>query len=426
MKKLAHGLMAALVFQATFAHANCLNESNKVRMMAAGDIIFHGALLQQAMTDKKGFESLWKPVQGLLNQADLRYGNLEGPAAEKINDRGQFDPAAIDGYDPAGNIYSPGTEGKSYTFNFHPDSVSALKDAGFQVLSLANNHSADRRKLGIDRTIELLNDLGLAGYGTKHSNGTAQWTQTVEKNGIRFGFVGCTYGVNSGTNLDQVLLCYQKGEPNPTVLDLIRTMSQQVDLVVFTPHWGAEYSFEADSKQKKMTNAVIASGARLILGSHPHVLQPIEVRQEAGRVQAIVAYSLGNWVTNQQPYDYKDQAKHMKFFSQRISMMMFLEIEKTNQGIVLNLPMLVPTYMAAKHETGFGGRALYPAYPELYEGNRSLKRKIETAQRYVEVGNPFDVSSDLKVDHYKNIRAEYLKYKVSSSRLANLFCEGVQ
>ncbi|MEN0059494.1 MAG: CapA family protein [Bdellovibrio sp.] len=403
----------------------CPSSLQRVRVMAVGDIIFHGALLQQAMNENKGgFAALWKPVQPLMDQADLLYGNLEGPAAEKINAQGQFVAGAGDLYDPQGSIYSPGSEGISYTFNFHPEGVKALQKSGFEVLSLANNHSADRGRLGLDKTLELFESLNLVGYGTKHSQKSANWYSLVQKKGLRLAFVGCTYETNGGGYADQILKCYRAGVSNPQVLNLIKDLSAKVDLVVFTPHWGTEYSFNVNAQQKRLAEDALAAGARVILGSHPHVLQATEVRRDPrGEVTALIAYSLGNWVTNQQPYDYKDTAKHMRFFSQRISHMLFFELEKTSQGVKIHSPRFVPTYMAAKHETSFGGRALYPAYPDLYGKNKTLQNKIEMARLYLEKSNPFNVSEDLRRDHYGEVRSTYLKYKVPAERLSSLFCE---
>ena len=397
--------VVSAVLGAQAAAQTCSPRAGEVRMVGVGDIIFHGALLEQAMNKVFGFESFLKNFLPYTNKATLRYGNLEGPAAEGVNSSGQIESNPMPGYDPNGNIYSPGSEGKSYTFNFHPDSVRAVQASGFDVLSTANNHSADRGKNGVEKTLELLHKLGINAFGTNDQKGSYSWTSVVEKNGIRFGFVACTYGTNTGSDPKMVLRCFSGSEANPSMIKMIEDLKQQSDVVILTPHWGTEYAPAPNGLQKTLASAAIKAGARVIIGSHPHVLQPVEIRKNADEsVQAIVAYSMGNWVTNQHPYNYRDAAKQDKFFVQRPSAMMFLSFIRDNGDVEISAPKFVPTYMAPKDELDGQQRTLLPAYPELYAQKKFLQNQVTKARTLIDKALP--AGSVLTQEQAQNIFQE--------------------
>lgn len=364
---------------------SCLAKgSPTVRLLAGGDVIYHGALLVQAMSEKKGFESLWRAMQPTFRQADMIYANLEGPAARNVGSDGRDNPRASNDYVPEEGTYSLGTEGKSYTFNFHPESVKAMLSWGKPgtrlVLSTANNHSFDRGSLGIDRTIELLNELDIPNYGTFHSKQKTPAHVVVEENGVKVGFVGCTYGSNRSGPSHQILNCFDRGQPNQKVIDEVRFARQQSDIVVFTPHWGAEYSQTPHISQKRLAQAVLAAGARVILGHHPHVLQPVEIENASEpKRMTLTAYSIGNFITNQHPYDLRDVQKHESRFPQRVSVLVALRLAKVAGQIEIQNLKFLPTYMTTTHENRRQGRTLVPAYPELYSANPTLKRSVEKA-----------------------------------------------
>jgi hypothetical protein len=114
-------------------------------------------------------------------------------------------------------------------------------------------------------------------------------------------------------------------------------------------------------------------------------LQPVDVRKNAdGSVQAVVAYSMGNWVTNQHPYNYKDATKQDKFFVQRASAMMFLSFIRANGEVEISTPKFVPTYMAPKDEIDGKQRNLLPAYPENFAGKKFLQNEVTKARTLID------------------------------------------
>lgn len=371
----------ALSFASQARAQSCKGRPDRVQMIAVGDIIFHGALHTQAMVENHGWKSLWNEVQPLLSQADLVYGNLEGPAAAQVGPGGQHVANVKPGYDDG--VYAPSSQGKSLVFNFHPSSVQALKSAGFDIFSLANNHTTDRGSLGVDRTIGLMEEMDIKHYGTGRAGLPIKRYAVIEKNGMKIGFVGCTYGVQGSGGTSQVMLCYRDSKPNPDVLAAVREVAKITDIVALTPHWGQEYSMKPNEQQKALARAAQDAGARLILGHHPHVLQPMEVkRDQNGEVQSITAYSLGNWVTNQMPTNWRnDPAKYVQQFPQRASAMLLLSLEKRGSEVRILSPSYVPVYMAPRAEIKGDYRTLLPAYPELYK--TSIKDPISRAYELI-------------------------------------------
>lgn len=363
-----------------------------VNLIGGGDILFHGSLLLQAMVEGYGFESFFEELMPVIKQSNVAYANLEGPIAYQVNLYGQVDPKKGFDFVPNENIYSSMDE-TFLSFNFHPAVAKALVNVGLSVLSTANNHSFDRKFLGIDRTLEELQKVNMPAVGTKHSKNLASpWSYIKTVNGIRLGFVGCTYGIqgagpgDSDRAFQQILFCYRGGdEPNPQVISEVKALSANVDVVIFTPHWGNEYAPQASPAQKKLASSVIAAGARIILGSHPHVLQPAEVIRENGEIKAVVAYSLGNFVTNQMPSDWvseKNKHKQAIQFPSRVSSLVGLKIRKTGDKVVLSKPLWIPTYMPPKSLLDGKRRKLLLAYPEMYDG--LLKSQVTQARGIID------------------------------------------
>lgn len=264
----------------------------RLTIAAVGDVLLHGPLQRQAYGARDGFSSLWGAVQPLLSRADLTYGNLEGPCA--------------DGHTTSGTTPDPGKvfDGKVYSgypqFNYHPSLLPALREAGFDVVSTANNHALDRRGRGADRTIDNLVRAGLPFTGTRPSSDPqAPWYAMTEARGVRIAWLACTFSTNGIADpKNQVLSCY---EDKPTVLSTIRALRERsdVDAVIVTPHWGVEYQHSPQSQEKKLAHDMLDAGAIAVLGGHPHVVQPWEKHTTPDGREGFVIYSLGNFVSGQ-------------------------------------------------------------------------------------------------------------------------------
>lgn len=286
-------LTFATAFAASPAIAQvCSPRGGDLRINAIGDILVHEALFRHAVSQRDRFLGLWRDLVPTLRDADFTYGNLEGAVAPGTLQGGREarDPGFV--YD--GQVYS----GTNFLFNYHPYLLDDLRESGFDILSTSNNHSLDRGARGVDLTIEEISRRGLLWTGTRHrsSNQEALFTSSTIR-GYPVAWIGCTEATNGIPDKHrQVQLCGGDG-----VTRLVRRLAQEgrFAAIIVTPHWGAEYQTAASSGQIRLAKAWAAAGATLILGNHPHVLQPLQWLDNGLGGKTLVSYSLGNFVAGQ-------------------------------------------------------------------------------------------------------------------------------
>lgn len=260
-----------------------------VTIAAVGDVLLHRPL--QVRAAKAGFETLWSQATAQLKSADISYANIEGPIAEGVT-RGGWIINNADSLNP--EVYT------SYPrFNYPPKLASALKASGIDIVSTANNHTLDRYSLGVDKTIDSLDKAGLPFVGTRKKNSDNDFFQIVKAKGFRLAWIACTQDTNGIKDKNkQVLYCYKKADRR-YILDLISKLKGMVDGIVVSPHWGTQYSHTPNRLQKKFAKQILEAGATAIIGSHPHVVQPIKQHKTKDGRKTLVAYSLGNFVSFQ-------------------------------------------------------------------------------------------------------------------------------
>ena len=273
--------------------AACEAGSDEVVIGAVGDLLLHGRLQIQAYTHPDGAESLWSGITDLLQQADITYVNLEGPTAPGTNIYGRDVPDPGKRFDEV--VYT------SYPqFNYHPSVLDGLIESGVDVVSTANNHTLDRRSLGADRTIDELERRGLPYTGSRRAGSTSeQWWTVVEHGNVRLAFLGCTYGTNGIPDRDdQVLWCYEHAD---RIEQMVRDLAARADIdaVIVTPHWGAEYTAVPQDRQFDLAHRLLDAGALAIIGNHPHVIQPWERYVTSDGRETFAMYSIGNFVSGQ-------------------------------------------------------------------------------------------------------------------------------
>lgn len=255
-------------------------------------------------------------------------------------------PQTNDAYDAATDTYSylpcfqyvkPWIEGADYAVaNFEttlngppysgypqfcaPDALAYdIKTIGFDLVTTANNHAMDKGFNGVVRTLDTLDQAGLAhvgGYRTQEEYDQSKGVVLADVGGISVAFLGYTYGTNGIPIAAENDFCLNRF--NTDYMDTCSTMDQEKlkteldyaqslepDLIAVMIHWGIEYQTTQNEYQTQVADFLIANGADLILGSHSHVPQPMETRTvtlEDGSTQsAFVSYSLGNFVSNQSP-----------------------------------------------------------------------------------------------------------------------------
>ena len=257
-----------------------------VRIRAVGDVLAHEHQLKIAK-QKDGsydFHPQLSMIADSLADADYTIANLE-TTIEKCRGLG------YSGYP---------------SFNSPKALLEALKDAGVDFLTLANNHMLDRRMEGLLNTIGYVDAYGFDHGGTNRSLAEKAIPNIVEVNGIRIGFICETRYTNSQENhLTEEERAYAVNylDADDFNADLQRLKDENVDVIIAVLHWGEEYMRKPDAKTVKIAQYMISQGVDVILGSHPHVAQPIQmmtVQGADGRERTgLVAYSLGNFLSNQ-------------------------------------------------------------------------------------------------------------------------------
>ncbi len=251
---------------------------------AVGDVLMHGAVKASAAAhrdprggDEEGYGSLYAEVADLLSAPDLTFANLETPIA----------PAADRG-------------SRSYVFNAPPAAARALRAAGVDLVSVANNHVFDQGREGFLETLRRLDEAGLAWVGAGTPPAEAG-PRLVEVRGLRLAFLAWTRFFNDDGNA-----CPPAGQClRAALLDAerataaVRQAAASADAVVVSLHWGEEYAAAPRPQDVELAHRLAEAGALVVLGHHPHVLQPLELYRRADGRVAVIAYSLGNFVSNQ-------------------------------------------------------------------------------------------------------------------------------
>lgn len=170
-----------------------------------------------------------------------------------------------------------------------------------EVLSTANNHSYDRGVEGINSTIDYFkNNTDIVTLGTEKQGNTRK-TRIIEKNGLKIGFSSFTLGTNIKPNKENVsLINYYKDPYTKEILknqisEEISYLKKNADIIITLMHWGTEFTFYPNDEQKEMANYLNSLGVDIIVGSHSHSIQPIEIIGEDKKT--LVYYSLGNFVS---------------------------------------------------------------------------------------------------------------------------------
>jgi len=246
----------------------------RLRLVAVGDILMHQDVKLAAEQAPQGFPALWSDLVPLFEGADLAFGNLETPVAP-----------------------TTGRPGVPFQFNAPAALPAALRASGFTVLSTANNHAFDQGPKGVRETLDRLRAERLVAIGSGEDRPRAEELQILERQGLKVAFLGFTDLFNLDLNRKAT-------EPWVRPLDLepalaaVREARSRADLVVVSVHWGNEYQRQPTKRQRDIAKLLVGAGCDLLLGHHPHVLQPAELVEADGR-KALVAYSLGNFISNQ-------------------------------------------------------------------------------------------------------------------------------
>jgi poly-gamma-glutamate synthesis protein (capsule biosynthesis protein) len=278
----------------------------RVRLHAVGDVLLHQELQRTAYADDRGARALWVEVEDLLADAELTIANLESPLAPGLTRDGR------EAEDP-GRRYDSVVYTAYPSFNVHPLLARGLVESGVDLVTTANNHALDRGPEGIDRTIRELRRAKLPFVGTRtqadaQRDRTGTWSAIATAGPLRVGVVACTEWVNQRPDPQhQVLRCRSDRAWIEREVKRLRARDD-VDVVVVAPHWGKEYAAGPAEWQRSWAQRMIDAGASLVLGGHPHVLQPWERLAARDGREAGVVWSLGNFASHQQDLPKRSEA----------------------------------------------------------------------------------------------------------------------
>ncbi|MCR2806523.1 CapA family protein [Paenibacillus soyae] len=245
----------------------------RVSLSFVGDML-PGEYIADIMA-QNGYDFPYQKALLYLSEPDLMVGNLELP----ITTRG-----------------TP-VEGTPYVYKGSPETLPAMRDAGFDVMSLANNHALDQGLEGMRDTMKHLTDAGIGFMGVGENDKEAFAPLIRETKGVKVAFIGVSEvipfaGMKADSNVPGIAETYE----TTRAVASIKSATDEADIVVVMVHWGEDGKDTPENYQKNMARAYIDAGADLVIGSHPHVLQGFE--RYKGKW---IAYSLGNFVYASNP-----------------------------------------------------------------------------------------------------------------------------
>lgn len=331
----------------------------RVSVMAVGDIMVHDQQLEGAWNSAEqsyDFLPSFVHVQPLFQEADWVIGNLETTLT------GQ--EARYSGYP---------------MFNSPESLAQTLIDVGFTAVSTANNHSLDRKEAGVLKTIEHLDQVGLLHTGTFRNPQERDESLMLSKDGLTLALLSYTYGTNG--------IPIPEGKPYLVNLidhelmkkDIARAREKGADLVAVALHFGDEYKRLPNAFQKQTAESALQYGADLILGAHPHVVQPYEwktVTLEDGQEhKGLIAYSLDNFISAQR-WDYKDVGAILK-----------LTLHKGENGEAsIEHAEMIPTYVYFSRKNGKRSYVIYPV-PQTLEKLKNSEKDVNVSKEAIQYMN---------------------------------------
>ena len=252
-----------------------LTAQERVTLLFVGDLMQHDAQIKAARTpDGYDYSDCFKHVRQEISAADVAIANLE--------------------------VTLGGKPYRGYPSFSAPDEfLYAVKDAGFDVLLTANNHCLDRGKRGLERTAQMLDSLQIPFLGTylTQLDRENRYPLIVEKNGFRIALLAYTYETNGLRPVEPNVVNYI--DRDVIKADILRARRMCPDVIIACMHWGVEYRSLPEKAERQLADWLIAQGVDHVIGSHPHVLQPMEVKQdEHTPAKHLVVYSLGNFISN--------------------------------------------------------------------------------------------------------------------------------
>ena len=327
---------------------------DSLSLIFIGDIMGHGGQIEAAYnsnTKSYNYDPVFQKIKPILNRADITLANLEVTLA--------------------------GPPSSGYPQFSSPDALAkACKENGIDVLVTANNHSVDRRKSGIMRTLRVLDSLQIPHTGTfrnpterKHNN-----LLILRKGSIRIGVLNYTYGTNGLKAEKPTIVNYI--DTAQMRLDIENTKHENLDQLIVVTHWGKEYQTSPNSNQIKIAQYLLDNGANMVIGGHPHVIQKAIWKKEDNQ---LIAYSLGNFVSNQASVNTDG------------GMMLELTLVKKGEKVEIKEPGY---HLIWVHKPNINGKKSYEIIPcNLYENDIEIMNKTNRSRMKLFIKNARKIMS---------------------------------
>lgn len=283
--------MLAYIASLFITFASLLPGADEANLVFVGDAMQHQGQLDVARRGGTyNYDSCFVSIAPIVQAADLAVVNLETPVGA----------APYSGYP---------------CFNAPPQFVDALSNAGFDLFLTANNHCLDRGAKGLRATVDALDQRKLQHTGTfKDQAARKACTPLVlDVKGFKIGFINCTYGTNGITARDGVVVDYI--DTLRIKADIRNARAAGAEMLCVAPHWGVEYVLLPNKEQKRLADWLERQGVDMVIGGHPHVIQPMEMRPNRYMPMKnfCLVYSLGNFISNMKTPDTRGGAMfHVK------------------------------------------------------------------------------------------------------------------
>lgn len=325
--------------------------TTEITVAAVGDILMWGKQIASAKkNDGYSFDAMFRHVSSYLRSADVTIGNLETTLSGRENKYQRKNPR--NGYP---------------MFNCPDELAGTLKRNGFKVLTTANNHCMDRGVRGLKRTLNILDRHGISHTGTFRSEKEAKNYLILEKKGIKLGILAYTYGTN-GIEVPSSMPWLVNRIRRSKMLEDLRILRRKADIIIVALHFGREFHRFPSDKQKATVQLLLKNGADVILGAHPHVIQPMMLRN--GK---FVIYSLGNFIS----------ARMRNNLHTESGVILKLRIRKENDGdAFVSSVSYIPTWTQQETGTGKKRYRVLPVRKFLHKSDSPLSRSdLETLRK---------------------------------------------
>ena len=304
-----------------FAEAEPEPEDNTVTLMAVGDNLIHNTIYWSAELEGGGYDftPVYADIAPIVSEYDLACINQETIYVS--------DPAMYSNYPDFGTPTQVG---------------DALAQAGFDVVTHATNHCYDKLDTGILDTIGFWreNHPEMTILGIHDTQDDADTVRVIEINGIRLALLNYTYGLNYSAPANSYMIDTLSRDK---ILADLQKAESQADFTVVFVHWGEEGQTRPSQSQRDWAQLLANGGADLVIGAHPHVLQPLETVTAADGREVPVFFSLGNFVS------------HQLTASEMLGGMAGVELTKTDKGVELTSCELIPTINVILYRGYSGG-----------------------------------------------------------------------